>query len=430
VTLFSPQQVLALAPDASAARSSRELANPRKWIAPQQNDQLVWGEHQGSASTPYQTIIELSTPIFHCSCPSRKLPCKHALGLLLLYAEQPSALPLAPPPPWVDEWLAGTRRQPRTSTPPTVTEAPTKRSAAREVRIATGLEELERWLYDLIRNGLAYAQTQPHSFWAVPAARLVDAQAPGVANQLLNLAHLAASVAGWQQRLLEGCARLHLLLEGHKRLADLPAELQADVRTLVGWTRPQEEVLALAGVADCWLVLGQRSQERDNLRVQRTWLWGEGTGRPALILSFAAPGQSLGISLAPGMALEATLAFYPSAWPYRALIQARGHSGSVNSLTGRPTIEAALQEYAQALAALPWLERFPMVLDAVTPVVEDEQSWLVDRSGQALPIDQRFSESWILLAVSGGSPVVLFGEWDGATLWPMSIFCAGRLVPL
>jgi len=39
----------------------------------------------------------LSEPAFKCSCPSRKFPCKHGLGLLLLYASDQAAFNVAEP---------------------------------------------------------------------------------------------------------------------------------------------------------------------------------------------------------------------------------------------------------------------------------------------------------------------------------------------
>src|SRR6185369_6788261 len=88
---WSADQVLALAPDASAQRAARGLAGDKPWLetAVSTGDDLpptVWGLCQGSGSTPYQTAIDLTEPAFKCNCPSRKLPCKHALALLLRWS--------------------------------------------------------------------------------------------------------------------------------------------------------------------------------------------------------------------------------------------------------------------------------------------------------------------------------------------------------
>lgn len=73
-----------------------------------------------------------------------------------------------------------------------------------------------------------------------------DAQAPGVARQLREMASIPHSGAGWQERLLEKLGRLYLLLEGFKRLDTLPSATQADIKTLVGWTHQIGQARILA----------------------------------------------------------------------------------------------------------------------------------------------------------------------------------------
>ena len=83
---WSVDQVLALAPDDASRRAARGLARPGRWSELGSTDSLVWGKCQGSAKAPYQVTVDLAEPAFRCSCPSRKLPCKHGVALLLLWA--------------------------------------------------------------------------------------------------------------------------------------------------------------------------------------------------------------------------------------------------------------------------------------------------------------------------------------------------------
>src|SRR4051794_40882014 len=98
VTL-SQDQVLALAPDASAVAAAKKLATPKPWRGLGRDARAVWGECQGSAV--YQVRVDLGDLAAKCTCPSRKLPCKHALGLLLLAANDPASVPGAAAPSWV-----------------------------------------------------------------------------------------------------------------------------------------------------------------------------------------------------------------------------------------------------------------------------------------------------------------------------------------
>jgi hypothetical protein len=332
----------------------------------------------------------------------------------------------------VAEWLSrrdqGPRQRsagPEPASPPDARKkraaSQAKTAAAREAKVAAGVEELGRWLCDIVRQGLAGAQGRPYSFWEGMAARMVDAQAPGLARMVRALAGVPASGEGWQARLLERLALLHLLLEGYRRIDTLPAATQADIRTAIGWSYSQDDLLASDGLRDRWLILGQRVEDEDGLRVQRSWLWGQQRARPALILSFAAPGQPLDRSLAPGTSLDAELVYFPGAHPLRALIKQR-HGGPepIGGWAGYADLAAATAAYAAALAALPWLERFPMSLQAATPTRAGER-WIVrDGDGRVLPLAHGFAHGWRLLALSGGRPLALFGEWDGATLLPLS----------
>src|SRR4051812_15248283 len=93
--------VEALAPDAASVTAARKLARPAPWSELGRDERAVWGLCRGSGSLPYQVQVELAGPASTCSCPSRKLPCKHALALLLLI----DGVPAGSPPDWVVEWL-------------------------------------------------------------------------------------------------------------------------------------------------------------------------------------------------------------------------------------------------------------------------------------------------------------------------------------
>jgi hypothetical protein len=433
MTAWTPEQVLALAPDASAAKAGRGLASRRPWSALGQDDRAVWGLCQGSGKKPYQTQVDLSEPAFRCSCPSRKFPCKHALGLLLLRATDDDAVPRgASRPEWVEEWLASreqraeraSARSERPARPPDP-EAQAKRAARREERVARGADELRRWLADLVRRGLADAQRQPWRFWDETAARMVDAQAAGLATRVRRM---GAAVVGdaWAERLLEQAALLQLLLDAHARLDELPPALRDEVRQLVGWTVSTEDVLAGERVRDEWAVVGQTVVEDDRLRSQRTWLWGLRTGRAALVLAFAPAGQALDPGVAFGTAVDASLAYYPGARPLRAVVaEVHGGPRALERLPGHDTVDAALAARAAALAASPWLDRFPVPVRDVVASREE----VVDAHGGALRLADRFD--WrALVAFAGGHPVDVFGELDGDELTPLAAAADGRVVLL
>src|SRR5579871_488213 len=442
---WTTQQILALAPDPASAKAGQGLTGVNKWVSLGCSEQAVWGECQGSGSSPYQVQIELSEPAFRCSCPSRKFPCKHGIGLFLIFANNVAAIQEAAPPGWVADWLSKREEKaekkkeagkPDSEKSPEelakAAEEQAKRAAQRQKKVNQGLQDLDLWLRDLARQGLASIQARPYKFWDDAAARLVDAQAPGVARMLREMASIPSSGSGWQERLLERLGLVSLLLEASGRLEALPEPVQADVRDAIGWNVRQESVKAGAGETDLWLVLGQRAYEEDQFKVQRTWLRGHRTGRDALILNFIRQGQPMETVLAIGTCFEAELAFFPSAWPLRALVK-EGTKSATMPITDFPAYANApdmLSSYADAIASNPWLDVFPAALTPVIPFRQGETWSVRDQEGHLLTLSHAFTQQWRLMAVSGGHPMTLFGEWDGAHFLPVSAWTNARLIAL
>ena len=296
-----------------------------------------------------------------------------------------------------------------------------KRSPSREDRVAAGVEELSRFLVDLVRQGLAGASSAGYRSFDEMASRMVDAQAPGLARRVRDLGSLCHDPSRPGDLLLDRIGRLHLLLEAYRRIDRLPPDLAADVRTLVGFTTRRESVLALPCVQDTWWTLGRRLEVQDDLSTSRAWLWGEKSGRFALILSFSAAGRPFDIGPAPGSVLESKAHFYPSAVPLRAVLDAQGPVRKDHGT--KPAVhlplDRAWDQMLDCHARLPWLDRFPMALQSVVPA-RDGDRWVLHQAGLTLPMAPFGQDGWDLLAVSGGHPVDVFGEWTGASLVPLA----------
>ena len=130
-------------------------------------------------------------------------------------------------------------------------EAAARRAEARRDKVAAGLAELQLWLGDQVRTGLAGLPRAGYGHFDAIAARMVDAQAPGVAATLRALpADLVT--ADWPGRALHALGGLHLLAQAHQRLDDLPEELAATVRSRVGYPVSKETVRGRPAVSDRW----------------------------------------------------------------------------------------------------------------------------------------------------------------------------------
>lgn len=441
---WNAEKIMVVAPDPKAAKTSKKLAVPAKWQNLGHDDYCAWGEYQGSGSQPYQVKADLlrlekGEVGIACTCPSRKQPCKHAVGLLFMMVDHIESFTVGTAPDYVTEWLdkAAVRAQKAAEKQKQVDQKaadPKQREktiSERKARIAEGLQELELWLTNLMRHGLGDPQVKSYAFWDSKAARMVDAQCPGVASWLRDLAGLPSRQTDWIEELLDQLSRIYLLTQSFRRFDDLPEDVQADLRAVLGWPLQRQDLVDrdVTGLHDYWLVTGHHQEELESrLRTQRLWLRGRDSRRDALILEFAYGAAPFATSLRPGQAINAELTFFPGRYPLRAFVSTDGIIAETGQVLPGITIQEGIEAYSRALACNPWLLQYPFPLDGVIPVRHAGQWVLRDAEGIYLPLASNFPHKWSLLALGGGGPLQVAGEWNGRELLPTGAVTNGRFV--
>lgn len=434
--------MLALAPDKASVAAARRLAHRRTWSELGSTDFLVFGKCQGSAKAPYQVTIDLTEPAYRCTCPSRKFPCKHSLALLLLWVEHGDLVDqMDAAAAFAEDWAAERRARAAAqaarhagATAPgggiADPEAQARRQAEREAAMSAGLDEFEQWLRDLVRQGLAGARRQPYAFWDGMAARLVDAQLPSLADRVRGVGGAIAGAPDWADTLLGECGRWQLAILAWRRRATLGPDALGDLRTFLGWPRRADEVATFDRRHDQWVVAGVRQGDDGRIASQRTWLRGERSGRWVVLLDFAAAGAALKVAQVVGSVVDDLLVLYPGTEPARAALSGTEEVVAHNQLPPARPVAAAVDQLASWLATNPWRDRLPVALADVVMVGDDAgRWWLRDRAGDRLPVAP-VVEPWLLLALSGGTPVTVMAEWERGVVHPMTVVAAGAPVSL
>ncbi len=436
---WSLDDVQAAAPDASSLAAARRLAQPGPWSETGASDALLWGRCQGSGRTPYQVSVDLQARAYRCSCPSRKFPCKHALALLLLWSAG-AVGDDAQAADFAQEWAGdrasrATRRAERAAQPeaPADPEAAERRRAQRVATMSAGVEDLALWLADLVRAGLAAARRQPLAWWDAAAARLVDAQVPGLAEEVRATGSRVQHDDDWAPALLATVGRWWSVVHAWRRRDELDDGTLGDLRAVLGWAQAAEDVRARDALTDTWLVLGAFRTQDGRVQQQRTWLRGESTGEVVQVLDFAAGGDPLPVAQTVGALLRGDVARYPGSAVRRAtFVTPPAVAGAAPALPAGGDVADAYGRRAQALAANPWTRRVPVVLagvrlDVVPPASAGATGArggaggvvVVDAAGHALPVLPDV-DPWGLLARSGGAPVDVFGELEDGALRVLS----------
>lgn len=484
---WSIEQVVAIAPSPARFAAADGIASPARWVALGADDRAVWGRCRGSGREPYETTVDHAHLAWRCTCPSRSHPCKHSLALLIMWVR--GLVPDATASPSTRAWAdAHARREAAATTPPPPAATPGTPGAAagsaaagtgtdstgtgsgngragdtgtasgtdagsdaatdtdgsgdppgsptdldrqrdeRIARLMAGLVELDRWLDDRLRTGLADPALARYATWDDLAARLVDARAGALANRVRRLAGVVGARPDWHEVVLAELGVLHLLAEAGQRVPELPGRLADSVATACGWQVRQADVIAGVPDTDTWVVAGRSDTREDRIEVRRTWLRGQTSGGWALVLSFAAYRQSLDDSLVVGDAFTADLHRYPGP-SWRSIIGLRHGDGVEHPVTPpMHDVSGACDEVGRALAAEPWLDRIPTSLVA-TPALAGGRWVLSDDTG-SIALAPDASGLATVLAASAGAPVALTVEWtlDGAV--PLTIHLADRAIDI
>jgi hypothetical protein len=408
---------------------------------------LIWGECQGSGANPYRVVADTDEHGAKCTCPSRKFPCKHAIALMWLFVEDGAAFQGAEIPAWVNDWMG--RRRKSTAPAPAdaageakslsvarnvAAEAPPdpkadarKRAAAekraqdtrRSVHAAT--EDLDGWVSDQLRTGLAGFLNEAGERCRRIAARLVDAKAGALASRVDEMPSRLLALPTEQR--VDGAVaelgKLALLTCAWRAAPDDP-----DLRREIVGSETREEVLADAAaprVESLFEVLGERTlTRRDGLVSHATWLMNLGAGpqRFAVLLDFfpASAGRRSG-AFVPGERFTAELAFYPAHVPLRAVIVRREASVDAPCSDSWPDSwpDAAadpLAELAEQALAAPWRTETPVLLPAGRICAEASgRAWWRSHDGIAVPL--RNAPSALAF---GASIERAAGVWEGSRL--------------
>lgn len=444
----SLQQIEGIAPDQPSLKAASKLMKPGKWPlrGVSTAGQLIWGECQGSGANPYRVMADVSDPGYKCTCPSRKFPCKHSIALMWMFAEGPSDFVEGAVPEWVTEWMG--RRRNTGNTPAKTTDhnknisaataepaskpkdpkAEARKKAAAEKRATNTREsvsaatiELEQWIADQLRGGLAGFISEATDRCRRIAARLVDAKAQSLAGRIDELPSRIAGLDSEERlnRVISELGQLVLLVRAWRESPDDPALHRSVISA-----ESTEQILQsdVHVVASEWEVLGERiSTRKDGLVSQATWLLNlaESNYSYALLLDFfpATLGKRAS-SFTTGEQFAATLKFYPAPVPQRALITERSAlQGELVDWPDTHRHSCAKEQINSYLDAAPWAMHCPVSLSAGRICETEGGRWWWQPEGKDSPLPLVTA----LEPIARGAEISsLFGVWNGARLDPIA----------
>ncbi|PSL55460.1 SWIM zinc finger protein [Saccharothrix carnea] len=404
--------LLEQAPDGQVASSATRLAGSSGWQGTGRSDTALWGLCKGSGKNPYQVCVDLGDRATKCSCPSRKFPCKHALALQLRDVREP--FPVAEAPDWVTEWL--TRRRAAGPSAPAPDDSPEavqrrakakeKTAQARQNAVRGGVAGLTDWLDDVAGAGLAGLPARDAAWWHSIQARMVDAQAKGLASAVDEVRGIvSAGGPHWAHDAADRLGGLHLL-------ARLSSSEDPLIRRRLGFSVAEDEVRAGPGWSDHWVPLLKLESDDGLVRTVRQWAWGRSHGW-VVAVRHAGGGARPVPPLTHGVGIQGVLHPYPGVPPHRVAVGEVLVERRAEPIPAPPSWRAALAGLEEYLKADPWQRLHPLGCASVR-VTEDTRH-LVDSTGRGIPVrgDLALDQA---LALTGGALFDAWGLWNGREL--------------
>ena len=417
--------------------------------------ELLWGRCRGSGAEPYETIVDHVEVAWRCTCPSRKLPCKHALALLLLWVRGGCAR--GRPPGrcgGVDRRQRPSRQAGASSSSGTPAPAPDRRrpgdqpgagvpdsdpapmpdrgelDGSRDERVARMLRGPGR--ARPVARGSDARRARRSSAGAlrhVGRARGASGRCPRRRPRQPRAASRRA------RRRSARLARRSARRAGHVA-PDRPGGTPFAGTPRQRWPTPSPRLRAgrcatrtcwpSVPETDDWMVLGRSDIREDRIEVRRLWLRGERTQRWAMLLSFAAYRQALDTSWQVGTVVEADLHRYPG--------------DSLRCLAGRRTpthfrcrsIAAASDRRAVRRGRIGGRRANHGSSTSRSPCAPrprpTARRWVFTDDSGSLPILAGTVPIGAVVAASEGAPMTVTVEWTPHGVLPLTVHLADRTI--
>lgn len=430
----------------SSLRRAGMLAKSSKWADLSTNYELIWGlctvlEHQH-----YAVGVHLLTGQYQCNCMAKNM-CKHVAGILMLYLKSSALFKHQNAPKHLQQWQQSGSLPSGGNTKSSVLSKrkinenkaaldKEKRWQKRLQLMDDGIDALDYWLQDMVRQGLANVPVEQTDFWDFMAAKMMDAKLPALSSYLKETAQLIQQHSDWTELLVHRMGSLYTWVAAFKNRANMPENMQHNLYRSLGKTSLRKAVTEQGiAVKDKWLTVGIRMGETVDKQVyRRVWLQGMDSSKMALIEDYSYYKNPFEHQYQLGTVLDSKLFYYDYLPQQRAILEhpEQRLPAAIISWQGYPDFEAAQYAFHQNMQQHPWMRLFPMLIDQLSFFINKNNALnCCDNNNNLIPLESVSEASkWQLMAVSGGSPVCIMGEWDGWRLQPLAILQDAKFILL
>ncbi len=190
---ITEKMINSFAPDLASVKNARKLSDDKDFLNHGQTEdgKLFFGVCKGSGKKDYSVSIDFAdeaNPVFSCNCPSRKLPCKHSLGLLI-EMEKGQAFEILEIPEIIQKKrakreAAKAKKATNSTKPKRINKAARLKKMQKQLE---GLEVAQKIVDEILEQGLQNFASQPQTYYKSFGKELGNYYLSGVQKYFFEL---------------------------------------------------------------------------------------------------------------------------------------------------------------------------------------------------------------------------------------------------
>lgn len=248
------------------------------------------------------------------------------------------------------------------------------------------IELLDQWILKILEDGLRSLEQDDSRLQEI-STRLSDLGA-GALSKRIRLFKQYIATENWHEKIVHELATLSILTHLIQSKSSLSLYDPEDILAYIGFSHKKADVMALnIRQQDQWKLIGQLNEKEEQLRLRRSWFYGNSTQSIALVLEYQVNAFSPYQVYKFNRDYHDQVYFYPGAVKQRIVQLSTDKSSPPASwnITVK-SLEESIEDFQKALLANPFLQNFVQIITGCRIIKLRDQFYLQDQNGLLLAI--------------------------------------------
>ncbi|MBK8405586.1 MAG: hypothetical protein IPL25_16405 [Saprospiraceae bacterium] len=300
--------------------------------------------------------------------------------------------------------------------------------SVRSKRIAEGLQLLEDWIIQLLRQGFEVLQKDETRIQEM-ATRAVDCGMPAIGRRLRTLPDKIKSGTDWVDDLMNEIGAIYLFLQMVKAKEKQELVHEEDLLAFMGvHIKKSDLIKETVPIEDEWIYLGTRREKEENILINRHWFYGRNHSKFGLYIEFQVNRFVKLRNFDFGKMYHGYVHFYPSALPIRMHDVPDQHRIIPGQISWKAhNVTEYLDLLSKAILLHPFIRQMPALIKDAKVIKIDARWYLVGADGVSIELNILEEKVWKLMSYLMDDSTVVVGEYEDRKIIPLAVYTHGYI---